>query len=325
MNSMMKKVFILIFFIKCVLGQEPEVEIDDIFGNVLFQQGIPQSVTCLVWNPLLRGQVSWKIGDKIIENDNRVTTGDEGQLVQVLNFTPTLEDDGKNLECQYIDGSEEAQVYTDHVGLNIYVMDLPEDTITPEMVEEGDSLRLVVTAGLFPAPKSEHILWEVKKPDGTIEAELYPGENDEYGLYSAGNIEEVSANQYQFHLDLAVLDESEVSNSHSVTIQTKGIKKTINFNLSMKKKQEREEMQDENKGSEKSVVPGEDAASKETNPEPDSLGLGMGLFIIIGIIALFIILCIIYCIYRRRKKTRSKDSKTYTAVRTTPSTVGQQV
>jgi hypothetical protein len=50
----------------------------------------------------------------------------------------------------------------------------------------------------------------------------------------------LSENLYRFHLDIAMMDLNEVSNVHTVTITTKGIKKMINFNLALKMKQARE-------------------------------------------------------------------------------------
>ena len=47
----------------------------------------------------------------------------------------------------------------------------------------------------------------------------------------------LSKNLYQFSLDIAVLDQTEVSNVHTVTITTSGIKKKIEFNLALKMKQ----------------------------------------------------------------------------------------
>lgn len=298
---MWKILTVITFLISFVASREPEVEIADLFGDVLFQQGIPQSITCSVFDPLPFGIFSWMVGDRVIENSNRITEGEDGEKQQVLQFTPTLEDNEKMLTCQY--GERGEQVYSDHITMGIYVMDLPSDTITPGLVSEGDSIKLEVTAGLYPAPEPEDILWEVRTPDGEVVVEMSPGGQDEYGIYKAGEIEVLSENLYRFHLDIAMMDQNEVSNVHTVTITTKGIKKKINFNLALKMKQE----------------------VKEEEPKAGVLGMGMGLFIIIGIIAVFIICCIIYCIYRRKKKTRSKDSKTYTAVKTTTNTQGHPV
>ena len=53
------------------------------------------------------------------------------------------------------------------------------------------------------------------------------------------NLKVVSSNLYMMSLDISVLDQKEVSNTHTVTITTKGIKKTVNFNLAVKMKQVR--------------------------------------------------------------------------------------
>ena len=47
----------------------------------------------------------------------------------------------------------------------------------------------------------------------------------------------LSDNTYKFTLDIAVVDKSEVSNQHTLTITTKGIKKKIEFFLSLKMQQ----------------------------------------------------------------------------------------
>merc|ERR1719369_72127 len=117
-------------------------------------------------------------------------------------------------------------------------MDLPSDTITPGLVSEGDPIQLQVTAGLFPAPDPSDILWEVRKPGGELVAELGPGGQDTYGLYSAGDIQVLSDNLYKFTMDIGVVDKAEVSNQHTLTISISGIKKTVEFFLSLKMKQE---------------------------------------------------------------------------------------
>lgn len=320
---MLKTLTVLTICLGFVASREPEVEIADLFGDVLFQQGIPQSITCSVFDPLPLGIFTWKVGDKVIENSNRITEGEDGEKLQILQFTPTLEDNEKMLTCEY--GERGEQVFSDHITMGIYVMDLPSDTITPGLVAEGDPIRLEVTAGLYPAPEPEDILWEVKNPDGEVVVEMSPGGQDEYGIYKAGEIEELSENLYRFHLDIAVLDKTEVSNVHTVTITTKGIKKMINFSLALKMKQEGGI---EGNVGDVNINPASGEGNKEVKeeePEAGALGMGMGLFIIIGIITVFIICCIIYCIYRRKKKTRSKNSKTYTAVKTTTNTHGQPV
>ena len=97
-----------------------------------------------------------------------------------------FKDNEKKLTCLYGESGE--QQYSDHITVTIYVMDLPSDTINPGLVAEGDPIRLQVTAGLYPAPAPENILWEVKKPSGEVVAEMSPGGQDLYGLYTAGDI-----------------------------------------------------------------------------------------------------------------------------------------
>eukprot|EP00092_Neocalanus_flemingeri_P038699 GFUD01042135.1.p1 GENE.GFUD01042135.1~~GFUD01042135.1.p1 ORF type:complete len:329 (-),score=125.47 GFUD01042135.1:318-1304(-) len=316
---------LLVYSVSFAAAGEPEVEIADLFGDVLFQQGIPQSITCTVFDPLPVGVFTWKVGDRIIENNNRIENIAEDEIQQVLQFTPTLEDSKKPLTCQY--GERGEQVYSDYITMGIYVMDIPSDPITPGLVKDGDPVTLKVTAGLYPAPAPGDILWEVKEPSGEVVVEMSPGGQDMYGIYRAGEIEVLSEsdNLYQFSLDIAVLDQKEVSNIHTVTITTKGIKKTVHFNLALKMTQG-----DEVEGTNEDVNQNPSSVdnnkeTKEEEPNAGVLGMEMGLFIIIGIIAVFLILCITYCIYRRKKKSRSKNSKTYTAVKTNTNMHGQPV
>lgn len=308
------------FLVASAFGAEPEVEINDLFGSVLFQQGIPQSITCSVWDPLQFGIFTWKVGDRILENSGRVTDGEDGEKQQVLNYTPSLQDNGKKLTCNY--GERGEQVYSDHININIYVMDLPSDTVNPGLVSEGEPITLELTAGLYPAPSPSDITWEITRPGGEVVAELVPGGRDSYGLYQAGDIQVLSDNKYKFTLDIAVVDKSEVSNQHTLTITTSGIKKKIEFFLSLKMQQEENINNNED---EEDVIPGENEKEvKEEEPE-GVVSMGLGLVIIIGIIVVFIICCIVYCIYRRKKKTKTKDSKTYVAVKTNTNTQGQPV
>jgi len=311
---------ILTFLVASAVGTEPEVEIQDLFGDVLFQQGIPQSITCAVWDPLQFGFFTWKVGDRIIENSARVTDGEDGEKQQVLSYTPSLQDNGKKLTCNY--GERGEQVYSDHINVNIYVMDLPSDTVNPGLVSEGEPITLELTAGLYPAPSPSDITWEITRPGGEVVAELVPGGRDSYGLYQAGDIQVLSDNTYKFTLDIAVVDKSEVSNQHTLTITTKGIKKKIEFFLSLKMQQE--ESMDNNTDEEDITKEGKDEEVKDEEPE-GVVSMGLGLVIIIGIIVVFIICCIVYCIYRRKRKTKIKDSKTYVAVKTNTNTQGQPV
>jgi len=302
------------FFVSATAAVEPEVEIADLFGNVLFQQGIPQSISCTVLDPLPYGVFTWKVGDRVIENSNKPENVEEDEIIQVLQFTPTLEDSERDLTCQY--GERGEQAYSDHITMGIYVMDIPSDPISPGMVKEGDPITLQVTAGLYPPPEPEDILWEVKEPSGKVVVEMSPGGQDMYGMYMAREIKVVSSNLYMMSLDISVLDQKEVSNTHTVTITTKGIKKTVNFNLAVKMKQKGEvEGDDEGEDLNTPDTDGKQT-SKEEEPETGALGMGTSLFIIIGIIAVFVIVCIVFCIIRRRRKTRSKDRQTYTAVKT---------
>jgi len=308
------------FLVACAVGTEPEVEIEDYFGDVLFQQGIQQSITCVVWDPLQYGIFTWKVGDRIIENSARVTDGEDGEKRQVLNYTPTLKENGKKLSCNY--GERGEQAYSDHITVAIYIMDLASDTVNPDIINEGDPITLELTASLYPAPSPADILWEIVKPGGEVVAELGPGGRDSYGLYQAGDIQELSDNKYKFTLDIAVVDKLEVSNQHTLTIKTSGISKKIEFFLSLK--MQKEEPVEKNDEGEDITTGDEEKDIKEDEPK-GVISMGLGLVIIIGIIVIFIICCIVYCIYRRKKKTKTKDSKTYVAVKTNTNTHGQPV
>ena len=85
--------------------------------------------------------------------------------------------DGETLVCEYSDG---ADVYSEDIKANIYLLDLPNSPVLVADLVEGQPASLSLTAGLYPSP--EKILWTVKDLEGAVQT-VMPGEEE--GRYRA--------------------------------------------------------------------------------------------------------------------------------------------
>ena len=73
-----------------------------------------------------------------------------------------------------------AQVYSEDIKANIYLLDLPNSPVLVADLVEGQPASLSLTAGLYPSP--EKILWTMKDLFGAVQT-VMPGE--EKGRYRA--------------------------------------------------------------------------------------------------------------------------------------------
>ena len=83
--------------------------------------------------------------------------------------------DGQTLVCEYRVG---AQVYSEDIKANIYLLDLPTSPVLVADVVEGEAATLSVTAGLYPKP--ERVVWTIRSLTGAVETVLPGGKTDSY-------------------------------------------------------------------------------------------------------------------------------------------------
>ena len=94
-----------------------------------------------------------------------------------------LQHAGLELVCEYTEGG---QLYSDYITANIYLLDLPTSPVVVPQVEEGELATLHLTAGIYPPPRPDQILWTIKEVGGVPETILQPGE--QVGRYRASQL-----------------------------------------------------------------------------------------------------------------------------------------
>jgi hypothetical protein len=47
------------------------------------------------------GEFEWKLGSKVLINDNEPTEVEDNEYEQILDYTPKIEDDKKSLICRF--------------------------------------------------------------------------------------------------------------------------------------------------------------------------------------------------------------------------------
>jgi len=345
-------------------GHGAFVEIEDYWGDVQFQEGVPQNITCTVEDPQESGIITWKVGDRLLDPKQCSEGGDclglftdsleyedENLIQQTIAFIPSFEDDSKRIICEYLVEGEEPQ--SDSIGIVIYQQLVK--VLQQQPVRQGDPATIQVTAILYPSPIEEDFTWRVESGDGnTSIVDLYPGERDEYGRYEAGTIQKLGDHNYFMKFTIPAMSETEAEYRHSLVIDMMELPtKVLYLNIPFIKGSEavpdertshhsatpekegphpstleKSEKSDDPKGHGKSQISedtelsensqksddleGSENSLKSEDPKgPETPGVamaGLGLAIIIGLFFLCLVLCIIFCCVRKRKKQQVQKS-----------------
>jgi len=301
-----------------------EVGIEDYYGSTIFQQGIKQTVTCTVEDPDPAGAIHWRIGDRLLDprecSQSRVGScfgaplqqleDEEGVFQQSLTFEPTIEDDGKDLVCEFlIAGQAPTGSAVDKITLVVYQRDL--EIVQPEPAGRGDSSTIQVVAKLYPAPREEDFLWRVEHFNGDLVAELAPGETDPLlPGYQTSKIQDKGSNNYLLTFTIVSMSREEAENRYTLTVRSPEPAKILKFNIPFLC-EPGSECQPESSTVNQNNPGNENNPSNQAPPSPKKDGevatSNIGLFIIVGLLVLCLILCIIFCAVRRKRKT--PDSK----------------
>jgi len=306
-----------------------EVEFEDYYGSIIMQQGIKQTVGCKVEDPDPVGAIHWRIGDRLLDprecTESRVGSClgaplqelEEGVFLQSLTFEPNIEDDGKDLVCEFlVAGEEPTGSAVDKITLVVYQRDL--EIVQQEPVGRGESSTIQVTAKLYPAPKGEDFLWRVEHFNGDLVAELGPGEtNPLLPGYQPANIQDQGNNNYLLTFTIVSMSREEAENRYTLTVGSPGPSKILKFNVPFLCEPE-SECQPESSADDQNNPSNENNPTSQapSRPSPEDATKGeegevttsnIGLFIIIGLLIFCLILCIIFCAVRRKKKV--PDSK----------------
>ena len=93
----------------------------------------------------------------------------------------------KSLACEYwVSG----QRYSDAISLDLFSLEvITGPSVTPDMVEEGQSASLSLVASIFPAPgPGTEVTWTIEDSGARELVRLGPGDKSSDGQYMAGNI-----------------------------------------------------------------------------------------------------------------------------------------
>ena len=93
----------------------------------------------------------------------------------------------KSLACEYwVSG----QRYSDAISLDLFSLEvITGPSVTPDMVEEGQSASLGLVASIFPAPgPGTEVIWTVEDSAARELVRLGPGDKSSDGQYRAGDI-----------------------------------------------------------------------------------------------------------------------------------------
>lgn len=300
-----------------------QVEIEDFFGSLTLIQGMRQTVGCTVEDPDPAGAIHWRIGDRLLDprecSQSRVGSCfaasemkevEEGIFQQSLTFEPTIEDNEKDLVCEFlVAGEAPSGSAVDKITLLVYQRDL--EIVQPEPVGPGDSSTIKVEAKLYPAPKEEDFLWRVEHFNGDLVAELGPGETDPLlPGYKPSKIQDKGNNNYLLTFTIASMSREEAENRYSLTVGSPEPTKILKFNVPFLCEPESEcqskgQPDDQNNGKSSQAPP----SLPPVKDDKEVTTSNVGLFIIIGLLVFSLILCIIFCAVRRKRKNPDSKSR----------------
>lgn len=293
-----------------------DVEIVDYYGEVKFIQGVAQDVSCTVEGLEEMAVISWTLGGRPL--DPRQCSGDAGclergpntrqeqegdLLTQTLTWRPQVEEDGSELACRYgVPGEEPTGEWMDTIKILVYQQEFKVEEVAA--VREGEPLTLSVSAVLYPAPRAEDLVWTVTPVDGGAPEEFLPGQQDPLGSYLAGPVRPVGdPAERRYSLDFTVLAMDRRDQETRFTLTVKTLEPARSFDLKTAMFLEPQEEGPEEEGPEEEGPQEEGQPPAENSEKPKDIATSnVGLFIIIGVLALCIILVIIYCVIRKRQK-----------------------
>lgn len=312
------------------------VEMVDYYGTVSFKEGVTQYLTCSIEDPEELAVVTWRVGDRALDPREclegagclAVPGQDEEQdyeneIQETIIYVPKFEDDGKEVFCEYGVPGEELQ--SDSFRVLVFQQEFHVES--PRPGREGETLTMQVTAILYPAPIEKDFTWKVEKGKTTI-LELHPGQKDEYGRYQAGSIREVGEHQYRMELVIPSMSAAVAGYRHSLVITSNTTAtKTLQLNTpfmpgvpapdkppsppsASPEEGNPEESEDgEESGYGEEFEDGEeheDSEEAEKSEEPGVAMSGLGMIIIVGLLIFCLLLCIVFCILRKRRKQRQR-------------------
>jgi len=269
------------------------------------QIGKPLTVKCGVSDSQSGGVFTWKIGDEVIQSSGERKEADD-RIVNSVEFVPEKKHAGLELVCEYTEGG---QLYSDYITANIYLLDLPTSPVVVPQVEEGELATLHLTAGIYPPPRPDQILWTIKEVGGVPETILQPG--NQVGRYRASQLRPLSLSDfYMLSLNISDLSSEEVAKTHELSITTSATKRTISFELSMRFRSE--------DGTESSPSDNNNQLSPKSGDEQSGVQVMSNSFIIVIVVVIVIVVLICICcfFYKRNKKEERKEEVLYTPVST---------
>jgi len=273
-----------------VLGTEVDL---DLFGEVTYsitkESPDAQTFTCTTEkdDSGQMGTFHWLLGDVEVESSLAVEDEEQTGYVSTFEYVGQLEDDEKQLTCQYIPANG-GEIGDNSVTLKIQKHILPQSPyIVDTPYKVGDTVTTSIEMDLYPKPEPRSLVWVIEDPQQIEEnIELQPGQV--VGSYSASELVDLGGDKFTYGLTIDALKEEDV-------------KKNIYFLLKAV----------EDRKVDVQITLAKDPIEVTTVIPPKSTGMGAGLWVIVILVLLIILACIGYCIWQRwcRKKTTQEEDQ----------------
>ena len=273
------------------------------FSDLLVESGKKQTFVCeLSYSGTGDGIVQWFItsqGKPRIElsgsgnHDHEIKlkeieTVDGWKIIESsLEFIPTVEDDDKNVICFNPQSGEE-----DHVSLGVFLLEAPSNIPDKIVAYQGEKKRVSIHISSYPPPE---VVWNLDSGQYALAA----GDTSEDGRFHAEEVKFVGKNEHEISLVIDTnLDDDNTEHSLQIKVVHSGrLQKKMDLPFTLKVKKMFNDESRTNTSTNGPIINGE--KSKTENP-PNVQTQGLGLWIILAILAILIILCCIFCCARKR-------------------------
>ena len=280
------------------------------FSELLVEAGKQQTFVCeLSYSGTGDGDIRWFLSSEdeartelgVSSKDHEVKqkeleTEDGWKIIESsIKFSPKVADDGKNIVCFNPQSGEE-----DLVSLDVFLLEAPSSIPDNIVAYKGEKKRVSIHISSFPPPE---VMWHINSDQFVLKA----GETSDDGRFYAEDVKFVGKNEHEISLviDPELIDDNTKHSLHIKVIHSGRLQKEIElpFTFNVQKI-----FPEESKRSSSTSDPMIIGEKSQTESPPSVQTQGVGLWIILGILAVLIILCCIFCCARKRGQ-KNKQSE----------------
>jgi len=271
------------------------------WGSVTFQAGQRVELSCTASDADPEGEFVWLMDEEVTASDRPVRVLGDNTFQQNLVIDPTVDLDGAEVECKYVQRDSFGETLHEPsilLGINVVIHEWP--TPAQEEFVEGEQAVLSVPLKLYPKPENNEVTWKITDTKGQVTS-LNPGHSDAMAHYRASELVEATSSGEDHSYVAKLTIGSVTANDHANQIQLLvvppgGNKKKphvidVNFVLRMKEEDIVTTVQPEENPK---------SSSPPTEEQRTSNRLGVGVWIVLGIIILVIAIIVGYCIYQKK-------------------------